>query len=73
MRHDKIEAISSLEEVLHTAQVRMLNPEHDVHFVESAHDLVRIDKFVLSDTFDGIQFSCVTKFSEINATKGAAA
>ena len=59
VRHDKVEAEGSLEEVLHTTQVRMLNLEHDIHFVESAHNLVGIDQLVFSDTFDCVQFTCM--------------
>ena len=58
MWHDKIKALIGLKEVFHAAQVRMLSLQHDIHLVESALNLIRVNQLVLSDALDCIEATC---------------
>ena len=55
VRHDEVETGVGLEEVLHPAKVLVLRLEHNAQLVESALDLVSVDKFVFSDALDRVE------------------
>ena len=67
MRHDKVESKIGLKEVLHAAQVLVLNKEHYAHLVESTLDLALVNEQVLPDTLDCVEFACISQLSKINA------
>ena len=69
MWHHEVDSLSSLEEVLHAAQVLVLSLEQDAQLGNSIHHLVFINKPILSETFHCVELTCLFQLSEIYTTK----
>ena len=67
--HHEVQALVSLEEVLHAAQEMVIRLEQDLLLQERGLYLIIVNQLVLSDGLDGESFIFRGKMGEVDAPK----